>query len=75
MPGRSPGSPLYERWAALTPDSAGAVNIARDAFLAALDAQDAVLSGSDVAPLARMEVVQLECMRLCGLLNHEIAVD
>ena len=66
---------LYERWAALTPDSAGAVNGARDAFLAALDAQDAALSGSDVAPLARMEVVQLECMRLCGLLNHEIAVD
>ena len=79
-------SALYDQWAAASVDTqtallvemensvyqAGdAVRDAQTAFQAAIALQDAALADSGLAPLAHARVVQMECARLCELLNGQ----
>ena len=59
-------SAMYDQWAARSGD---AVRDAQAAFQAALQLQDAALADGGLAPLAHVRVVQMECARLCELIN------
>lgn len=61
-------SAMYDQWAALAQEEEP-VRYAQEDFLAAMTLQDAALADSGLAPLAHVRVVQLECARLCELLN------
>ena len=59
-------SAMYDLWAARYGDFA---RNAQTAFQSALALQDAALADGGLAPLAHVRVAQLECARLCELLN------
>ena len=59
---------LYDLWAERAGDDS-AIRAARDAAQQALVSLDGAMSGNALAPLTHMRAVQLECTRLCGLLN------
>lgn len=62
---------MYDQWADDCGDEAD-VRAAQEACKQALACQDGALAGDALAPLFHVRAVQLECARLCELLNGNV---